>query len=116
MIAIGAAAAPIFIRRRAGKVLVVRGERMSTRCGPWASRARASSAGIFAEHPAVLLVQATLSMADAIIAEAGLPSWLGQQPPNLSWGACLDAARRLHRRVPLDVHLAGVFICISVFG
>jgi peptide/nickel transport system permease protein len=118
MIAIGIAAAPIFIRLTRGQVLVVRGE-------PYVDAVRTmgfSGLRIIGRHILpnilpVLLVQATLSMADAIIAEAGLSFLgLGQQPPDPSWGAALDAARGFIVECPWMSIWPGVFICVSVFG
>src|SRR5258707_15262627 len=48
-----------------------------------------------------LLVQATLSIAAAIIAEAALSFLgLGQQPPAPSWGSMLNAAQRFLTNAP----------------
>ena len=65
----------------------------------------------------VLLVQATLSIASAIIAEAGLSFLgLGQQPPEPSWGASLNAARSFIADAPWMSVWPGAFICFAVFG
>ncbi len=118
MIAIGAAAAPIFIRLTRGQVLVVRGEQYVDAVRTMGfSGLRIIGRHILPNILAVLLVQATLSMADAIIAEAGLSFLgLGQQPPNPSWGAALDAARSFIVECPWMSIWPGVFICASVFG
>jgi peptide/nickel transport system permease protein len=118
MIAIGAAAAPIFIRLTRGEVLVVRGEQYVDAVRTMGfSGLRIIGRHILPNILAVLLVQATLSMADAIIAEAGLSFLgLGQQPPNPSWGAALDAARGFIVECPWMSIWPGVFICVSVFG
>jgi peptide/nickel transport system permease protein len=118
MIAIGIAAAPIFIRLTRGQVLVVRGEQYVDAVRTMGfSGLRIIGRHILPNILAVLLVQATLSMADAIIAEAGLSFLgLGQQPPNPSWGAALDAARSFIVECPWMSIWPGVFICVSVFG
>ncbi len=118
MIAIGAAAAPIFIRLTRGQVLVVRGEQYVDAVRTMGfSGLRIVARHILPNILPVLLVQATLSMADAIIAEAGLSFLgLGQQPPNPSWGAALDAARSFIVECPWMSVWPGVFICVSVFG
>jgi peptide/nickel transport system permease protein len=118
MIAIGVAAAPIFIRLTRGQVLVVRGEQYVDAVRTMGfSGLRIIGRHILPNILAVLLVQATLSMADAIIAEAGLSFLgLGQQPPNPSWGAALDAARGFIVECPWMSIWPGVFICVSVFG
>jgi len=118
MIAIGIAAAPIFIRLTRGQVLVVRGEQYVDAVRTMGfSGLRIIGRHILPNILPVLLVQATLSMADAIIAEAGLSFLgLGQQPPDPSWGAALDAARGFIVECPWMSIWPGVFICVSVFG
>jgi peptide/nickel transport system permease protein len=118
MIAIGIAAAPIFIRLTRGQVLVVRGEQYVDAVRTMGfSGLRIISRHVLPNILPVLLVQATLSMADAIIAEAGLSFLgLGQQPPDPSWGAALDAARSFIVECPWMSIWPGVFICVSVFG
>jgi peptide/nickel transport system permease protein len=118
MIAIGIAAAPIFIRLTRGQVLVVRGEQYVDAVRTMGfSGLRIVGRHVLPNILPVLLVQATLSMADAIIAEAGLSFLgLGQQPPDPSWGAALDAARSFIVECPWMSIWPGVFICISVFG
>ena len=118
MIAIGIAAAPIFIRLSRGQVLVVRGEQYIDAVRTMGfSGLRIVGRHVLPNILPVLLVQATLSMADAIIAEAGLSFLgLGQQPPNPSWGAALDAARGFIVESPWMSVWPGVFICLAVFG
>ena len=54
-----------------------------------------------AEHRAAVLVQATLAIAAAIIAEASLSFLgLGQQPPAPSWGSMLNSAQRFLTQAP----------------
>jgi peptide/nickel transport system permease protein len=118
MIAIGIAATPIFIRLTRGQVLVVRSEQYVDAVRTMGfSGVRIIGRHILPNILPVLLVQATLSMADAIIAEAGLSFLgLGQQPPDPSWGAALDAARGFIVESPWMSIWPGVSICISVFG
>jgi peptide/nickel transport system permease protein len=118
MIAIGIAATPIFIRLTRGQVLVVRSEQYVDAVRTMGfSGVRIIGRHILPNILPVLLVQATLSMADAIIAEAGLSFLgLGQQPPDPSWGAALDAARGFIVESPWMSIWPGVFICVSVFG
>ena len=65
----------------------------------------------------MLLVQASLGMAGAILAEAGLSFLgLGIQPPTPSWGAMINAGRGHLLDAP---HLAlspGIAILITVMG
>ena len=117
-IAIGLSAMPVFIRLTRGQVLAVRGEL-------YVDAARAlgySNRRIVLRHilpnilPA-LLVQATVTMAIAIIAEAGLSFLgLGLQPPEPSWGASLNAARNFIAEGPWMSFWPGLFICVAVFG
>jgi peptide/nickel transport system permease protein len=64
-----------------------------------------------------LLVQATLSIASAIIAEASLSFLgLGQQPPAPSWGSMLNTAQRFLTQAPWMAIFPGVAIFLSVLS
>jgi peptide/nickel transport system permease protein len=102
MIAIGVAQTPIFTRLTRGQVLAVKHE-------DYIEAARAvgnSHRRIVLRHilPNVLapiLVQATLAIAAAIIAEAALSFLgLGQQPPAPSWGSMLNTAIHFISQAP----------------
>jgi len=102
MIAIGVAQTPIFTRLTRGQVLAVKHE-------DYIEAARAvgnSYLRIMLRHilPNVLapiLVQATLAIAAAIIAEAALSFLgLGQQPPAPSWGSMLNIATHFISQAP----------------
>ncbi len=102
MIAIGITAMPVFIRLTRGQVLAVTVE-------DYVEAARALGnppIRIALRHvlPNVLppiMVQATLAMAGAIIAEAALSFLgLGQQPPAPSWGSMLNVARNFIGQAP----------------
>lgn len=102
MIAIGITAMPVFIRLTRGQVLAVTVE-------DYVEAARALGnppVRIALRHvlPNVLppiLVQATLAMAAAILAEAALSFLgLGQQPPAPSWGSMLNTARNFIGQAP----------------
>ncbi len=67
-------------------------------------------------YPAVL-VQATLGMAGAIVAEASLSFLgLGVQPPTPSWGAMLDAGRSHLIDAPHLTVFPGLAIALLVLG
>ena len=67
-------------------------------------------------YPAVL-VQATLGMAGAIVAEASLSFLgLGVQPPTPSWGAMLDAGRSHLLDAPHLTVFPGLAIALLVLG
>jgi peptide/nickel transport system permease protein len=64
-----------------------------------------------------LLVQSTLSIASAIIAEASLSFLgLGQQPPNPSWGSMLNAAQRFLTSAPWMAVWPGLAIFLVVLS
>jgi peptide/nickel transport system permease protein len=95
MIAIGISATPVFVRLTRGTTLAAKAE-------DYVLAARAignSPLRIAVRHvlPNIvppLLVQATLAIAAAVIAEASLSFLgLGQQPPEPSWGSMLNTAK-----------------------
>jgi len=66
---------------------------------------------------AVLLVQATISFAIAILAEAALSYLgLGTQPPQPSWGRMLSEAQTLMFQQPLLAVWPGLAIALAVLG
>ncbi|MFQ1061504.1 ABC transporter permease [Bordetella trematum] len=118
MIAIGVSAAPKFVRITRGQVLAVRSE-------DYVQSARAlgaSSLRIIARHvfPNVmppLIVQATITIATAIIAEASLSFLgLGLQPPNPSWGSMLNTAKNFMTQAPWMSIFPGSAIFLAVLG
>jgi peptide/nickel transport system permease protein len=96
MIAIGLTTTPIFVRLTRGQVMAVKVEDYVE-----AARAvgnppvRIAVRHILPNILPALIVQATISIATAIIAEASLSFLgLGQQPPAPSWGSMLNTAQR----------------------
>jgi peptide/nickel transport system permease protein len=64
-----------------------------------------------------LLVQATLTIATAIIAEASLSFLgLGQQPPSPSWGSMLNTAKAFLEQAPWLAMWPGIAIFFVVLG
>jgi peptide/nickel transport system permease protein len=64
-----------------------------------------------------LMVQTTLTMAAAILAEAGLSFLgLGVQPPTPSWGQMLNAAQGFISLAPWLAYWPGLAIFVSVLG
>jgi peptide/nickel transport system permease protein len=64
-----------------------------------------------------LIVQATVSFATAILAEAALSYLgLGTQPPQPSWGRMLNEAQTLMFQAPLLAVYPGAAIMLSVLG
>ncbi|MET0677104.1 MAG: ABC transporter permease [Bradyrhizobium sp.] len=96
MIAIGISATPIFVRLTRGQVMAVEVEDYVEAARAMGNpRWRIALFHILPNIMPALLVQATLSIAAAIIAEAALSFLgLGQQPPAPSWGSMLNAAQR----------------------
>jgi peptide/nickel transport system permease protein len=118
MIAIGISATPVFIRLTRGQVLSVKAEdyvEAARALGnpPW----RIAFAHILPNILPALLVQATLSVAAAIIAEAALSFLgLGQQPPAPSWGSMLNAAQRFLTQAPWMAIWPGLAIFLVVLS
>jgi peptide/nickel transport system permease protein len=118
MIAIGISATPIFIRLTRGQVLSVKVEDYVE-----AARAvgnpswRIALVHILPNILPALMVQATLSIAAAIIAEAALSFLgLGQQPPFPSWGSMLNAAQRFLTNAPWMAIWPGLAIFVVVLS
>jgi peptide/nickel transport system permease protein len=66
-----------------------------------------------------ILVQGTLAIATAIIAEASLSFLgLGQQPPDPSWGSMLNSAQRFLSQAPWLAIFPGlaIFLCVLSFN
>jgi peptide/nickel transport system permease protein len=118
MIAIGISTVPIFIRLTRGQVMAVTVE-------DYVEAARAVGnphwrilfRHVFPNVVPPLLVQATLSIAAAILAEASLSFLgLGQQPPEPSWGSMLNTAKNFLVQAPWMAIWPGVAICLVVLG
>lgn len=118
MIAIGLSAVPIFIR-------LARGQTMAVMTEDYVESARA----IGLTHIALItryilpnivppiLVQGTLTIATAIIAEASLSFLgLGQQPPAPSWGSMLNVAKNFLEQAPWMALYPGAAIFLVVLG
>jgi peptide/nickel transport system permease protein len=64
-----------------------------------------------------IIVQATVTVAFAILAEAGLSFvGLGIQPPNPSWGAMLNTGKIYLEQLPHLTVFPGLFIMLAVLG
>lgn len=118
MIAIGLSGMPVFIRLTRGQVLAVKTE-------DYVEGARSIGLRHFSiitryilpNVLAPILVQATLTVATAIIAEASLSFiGLGQQPPAASWGSMLNVAKNYLSQAPWMAVWPGVAIYLAVIG
>jgi peptide/nickel transport system permease protein len=118
MIAIGLTATPIFVRLTRGQVMAVKVEDYVE-----AARAvgnppvRIAVKHILPNVMPALIVQATISIATAIIAEASLSFLgLGQQPPAPSWGSMLNTAQRFLTNAPWMAVWPGLAIFLAVLS
>ncbi len=64
---------------------------------------------------APIVIQASLSVAFAILAEASL-SFLGIQPPAASWGSMINAGRGYLQQAPWIVFGPGAALFVTVVG
>ena len=118
MLAIAISATPIFIR-------LARGMALEAKSTEWVEAARSlgnppwrlAVLHILPNIVPPLLVQATLAIAEAIIAEASLSFLgLGQQPPAPSWGSMLNAAQRFLTQAPWMAIYPGLAIFLVVLS
>ncbi|WP_377297203.1 ABC transporter permease [Rhizobium sp. SGZ-381] len=118
MIAIGISAMPIFVRLTRGQVMTVKAE-------DYIDAARLLGVPhrkimltyILPNAMAPIIVQATITMATAVLAEASLAFLgLGQRPPAPSWGTMLDVARQFLTESPWMAIWPGVAIILLVMG
>jgi peptide/nickel transport system permease protein len=118
MIAIGIATTPIFVRLTRGQVMAVKVEDYVEAARMVGNpRWRVALVHILPNILPSLAVQASLSIAAAIIAEASLSFLgLGQQPPDPSWGSMLNAAQRFLSNAPWLAIFPGVAIFLTVMS
>lgn len=118
MIAIGITATPVFVRLTRGQVLTVKVEDYVEAARAVGNPAwRIAVRHILPNILPALLVQATLAIAAAIIAEASLSFLgLGQQPPAPSWGSMLNTAQRFLINAPWMAVWPGLAIFLSVLS
>ncbi|HEX6610528.1 MAG TPA: ABC transporter permease [Hyphomicrobiaceae bacterium] len=118
MIAIGFSAMPIFVRLTRGQVLAVKTEDYVEGARAIGLRhSRILLRYILPNVFAPILVQATLTVATAIIAEASLSFLgLGQQPPAPSWGGMLNVAKNFMSQAPWMAWWPGAAIFLVVMG
>jgi peptide/nickel transport system permease protein len=118
MIAIGLSATPIFIRLTRAQVQAVKVEdfvEAARAVGnpPW----RIALRHILPNIVPALMVQGTLTIAAAIIAEASLSFLgLGQQPPAPSWGSMLNTAKNFLTQAPWMAVWPGISIFLVVLS
>lgn len=118
MIAIGVSATPVFVRLTRAQVINIRVEDYIE-----AARAvgnpplRIAMRHVLPNVTAPVIVQATLAIASAVIAEASLSFLgLGQQPPAPSWGSMLDTAKNFIDNAPWMAIWPGLSIFLLVLS
>jgi len=104
---------------------IIRGEALRVAQMPYVEAARTagnSDLRLIVRHllpnimPAVI-VQSTISLAFAILAEAGLSFLgLGTQPPDASWGLMIQASRDYLDRAPWTALVPGAAVALTVLG
>ncbi|MEZ5661737.1 MAG: ABC transporter permease [Burkholderiaceae bacterium] len=118
MIAIGVSSTPVFVR-------LTRGQALNAKVENYIEAARAIGNGpiaiavrhILPNIIAPLIVQTTLAIASAIIAEASLSFLgLGQQPPDPSWGSMLNTAKNYMDNAPWMAIWPGLAIFMLVLS
>ncbi len=118
MIAIGVTATPVFVRvARAATIDAAANDYVEAARAlgnpPW----RVAVRHVLPNIVPPLLVQATLTIATAIIAEASLSFLgLGQQPPEPSWGSMLNSAQRFLTQAPWLAIFPGAAIFLAVLA
>ncbi|HEY7944561.1 MAG: ABC transporter permease [Burkholderiales bacterium] len=118
MIAIGISATPVFIRLTRAQVLSVKVEDyVEAARAVGNSHLRIALRHILPNVVPPLIVQATLAIAAAVIAEASLSFLgLGQQPPAPSWGSMLNTAKNYIDNAPWMAIWPGVSIFLLVLS
>jgi peptide/nickel transport system permease protein len=118
MIAIGVTATPIFIRLTRGQTINVKVENYIEAAEAIGNSSwRIALRHVLPNVVPALLVQISLSIAAAIIAEAALSFLgLGQQPPAPSWGSMLNAAQRFLVSAPWMAFWPGLSIFLIVMS
>jgi peptide/nickel transport system permease protein len=118
MIAIGISATPVFIRLTRAQVLAVKVEDyVEAARAVGNSHWRIALRHILPNVVPPLIVQATLAIAAAVIAEASLSFLgLGQQPPAPSWGSMLNTAKNYIDNAPWMAVWPGLSIFLLVLS
>jgi peptide/nickel transport system permease protein len=118
MIAIGIVYIPIFARIARGSVLSVReAEFVDAARATGSSDSRIMYRHIFPNVLSPIIVEITLSLSFAILAEAALSFFgLGTQPPDPSWGRMLSEGRAYFQQSVWLAIFPGLAIMLTVLG
>jgi len=118
MVAIGISATPIFVRLTRAQVLNLKVEDyVEAARAVGNSPLRIALRHVLPNVTAPLIVQSTLAIASAVIAEASLSFLgLGQQPPEPSWGSMLNTAKNFIDNAPWMAIWPGLSIFLLVLA
>jgi peptide/nickel transport system permease protein len=118
MLAIGIAAVPIFLRLSRGSAMaVMREDYIEAARAGGNSPMRIAFKHVLPNMVPPIFIQATLTVATAIVVEASLSFLgLGQRPPAASWGSMLNDAQRFLRVMPMMAMWPGLAIFIVVMS
>ncbi len=116
--AIGIFNIPVFARlTRGGAIVLWRRDFVMAARIAGKGAARITIEHVLPNLASVLIVQATIQFALAIVADAGLAYLgLGVQPPAPSWGKMLNEAQTLMHLAPRLAILPGIAIVLAVLG
>ena len=118
LIALGVVYTPTFARLMRGQVLTIKArEYVDAARAVGAPGWRVAWHHVLPNATAPIVVQASLSVAFAILAEASLSFLgLGIQPPAASWGSMINAGRGYLQSAPWIVFGPGVALFVTVVG
>src|SRR5215831_9692633 len=118
VIALGVVYTPTFARLMRGQVLTITArEYVDAARALGASGWRVAARHVVPNAINPIIVQASLSVAFAILAEASLSFLgLGIQPPQASWGSMINAGRGYLQQAPWIVFGPGVALFVTVVG
>ena len=118
LIALGVVYTPTFARLMRGQVLTIKArEYVDAARALGAPGWRVAWHHVLPNATAPIVVQASLSVAFAILAEASLSFLgLGIQPPAASWGSMINAGRGYLQSAPWIVFGPGVALFVTVVG
>jgi peptide/nickel transport system permease protein len=118
MIAIGVTGIPAFARLVRGQVLVIRSlEYVQAAQALGAGHARIMLRHVLPNTTAPIIVETSVAIPAAILAEAGLSFLgLGVQPPMPSWGAMINTAQGYMQREPWIAIAPGAAILVAVLA